>query len=188
MLILQVVQDAVRCDTHDDLLEIGCLALLQLCELLVGERLNVVLFEVFFLSNKGLLVRVLKRVIVVRETLYEAIIFFLLVLDATKRLNKTVKHDKTKDPHGARVVSHEGRVQVADGVAEIVTRELDVGFELDLVDDSLKDLPVAQLPEGHRHHHEWHILDDVESQHCHLLVEGRGLTVVVADQASLVDV
>ena len=66
--------------------------------------------------------------------------------------------------------------------------QLYVTLELDLSDDILKYLPVSQLPEGHRQHNEGYPLHNIQSQHGHLLVEGRWLPIVVADEELLVDV
>lgn len=69
-----------------------------------------------------------------------------------------------------------------------MTGETDVSLEFDLIDDSLVDLTVAELPEGHGQHHVGNVLHQVKGQHCHLLVERGRLTVVVAHKKALVDV
>ena len=61
-------------------------------------------------------------------------------------------------------------------------------LELDLSDNILENLPVSQLPEGHRQHNEGNPLHYVKRHHGHLLVEGRWLPIVVADEELLVDV
>ena len=69
-----------------------------------------------------------------------------------------------------------------------MTGEFDIGFELDLSDDTLEDLSVSELPEGHGEHDEGNPLDEVQGEHRHLLIERGWLSVVVADEESLIDV
>lgn len=56
------------------------------------------------------------------------------------------------------------------------------------MDRVLINLTIAKLPEGHRQHHEWHILDKVKSEHGHFLIERGWLTIIIADKQSLIDV
>ena len=56
------------------------------------------------------------------------------------------------------------------------------------MDDVLKYLTISELPESHWKHNEWNILGEVNTQHGHLLVKCWWLSVVVADQKSLVHI
>ena len=120
LLIGQVVQDTISSHSHNDLLQISCLTLLQLLELLVRESLYLVLEEVFFLANEGSLVSVLKRVVVVGETLNQLIFVILLLYFTSAALNERPAEDKGKEPKRSRVVSHEGGVHVLERGAHVM--------------------------------------------------------------------
>jgi len=64
----------------------------------------------------------------------------------------------------------------------------DIGFILNVVNDSFKDLTVSKLPESHWEHNVGNQLDEVQGQHSHLFVECGWFSVVVAHEKSLVDV
>lgn len=69
-----------------------------------------------------------------------------------------------------------------------MTAHLNVSLEFNLGNDTLEDLSVSKLPEGHGEHDERNVLDDIKSEHGHRFIETGRFSVVIADKKSLVEV
>ena len=75
-----------------------------------------------------------------------------------------------------------------NGRSQCVFGKFNIRLELNVINNSLKDLTVSELPESHRKHQIRNILNDIQGQHGHLFVERRWLAVVIAHKKSFVDV
>ena len=128
LLVLEAVNDAIGCNSHDDLIDVLLLfCAFELVQKLVAERLAAVLVsELVLMANQTSLVILFQGFVVVCETLNKlsAIVLFLFFnTPASAPVYHPVDHDRNEKPHGARVVRHEGRVHVCHRSADVMAAQ-----------------------------------------------------------------
>ena len=173
------------------MLDISGFTVLHFSELLIRQGPDIVGgFESFFLTNDGSLVVILKSDVVCSETFNKLIIFLLFIVTTISGdlAENAVAEDKDEHPQGTGVVSHEQRVHVGHCRRDVMLGESNVTLEFNLFNLCLEDLSVSKLPEGHGKHDIGHPLDEIESEHGHLLIECGRFAIVVADEEALVNV
>lgn len=190
LLVAQVVHWSVGGDTHDDLLKVGSFRLLKSLELRFLECADSVVFEVVLLSaDQDSLVVLLKGRVVIGETFAE-LVFLLLVIEdhLLEPLENVEGHNGNEQEEGSGVVGHLEWVGVSHGGRKIVAGKLDVTGSIQDVGLGFEDLTVAHLPEDEWQAHGGKPSDKGDGLHGDLFIETGWLSVVVADEDSLVDV